>query len=116
VKLSRRAFMLMSISWAVTLDSRAGSGVSRIVVMDDALCALWPVKPQDRITRLIGDAVGLWQDHLQYEARIHGLTRPADAFVFTRLASDIGMRVTQRAIDAEAVIWSAERVSTISIE
>ncbi len=112
--------MLMSISCAVTLDVRAGSGAGsgtpRIVVIDEALRAHWPIKPQDRITRLNGDAVWLWHDHLQHEALIHGVTRPADAFVLTRLASDIGMRVTQRPIDTEAVIWSVERISTISIK
>jgi hypothetical protein len=116
VKLSRRAFLLMSISCVVAFDVRARPHASRILVIDEALRARCLINLQGRITPLIGDAVWLWQDHLQRESLIHGLTRPADAFVLTRLASDNGMHVTHQPIDAEAVLWSIERISTISLK
>jgi hypothetical protein len=90
-------------------------GNSRIIVIDQALSGRLP-KLRGRIAPLIGDAGWLWHEHLIAETSISGLTRPADAFVFARLALDVGMRATHCLIDSEAVSWTLERPAAISLE
>jgi hypothetical protein len=109
---SRRAFMIAAgASFALPADWRFLSNRSRIFVIDPALRAPMTFDPHARITLLEGDAGWLWHAHLCADVAhagqaITGLTRPADAFVLTRLASGIGMQTVQHTLDAHAMLWT----------
>jgi hypothetical protein len=113
MKLTRRAFLVMTgAAWAFerVLPSRADA--PRIVVMDADLVRHVPASMKDaNIVSLSGDAGWLWHEYLfeyamQPSQMVGGITRPADAFIFARLASDIGLHATQRALSGDAVHWT----------
>jgi hypothetical protein len=117
MKLSRRAFLIAAgASCAFGFDLRAAR--SRLFVIDTELSDRLRLDPRTRVTPLTGDAGWLWHEHLIHEAAhgLSGLTRPADAFILTRLAADLGLPATQRMIDADAVVWTLEARRIVSLE
>ncbi|SAL65987.1 hypothetical protein AWB71_03902 [Caballeronia peredens] len=120
MNLSRRAFLIATgasgLSWPAF---GAAFQTPRTWVIDEDL-------PQSRVlisrvsltnarvVSLSGDAGWLWFERLSFEAAsasrgLSGVTRGADAFVLTQLGAGIGLRATQRRLDAHTVLWTLER-------
>jgi hypothetical protein len=109
---SRRTFLLAAgVSWMLPGLPLANESAARIIVLDKAFAQYAPWHANARISLLDGDAGWLWHDHLMHEAikpaqSIIGLTRYADAFVLTQLATHAGFVTTQNTFDRQAVAWS----------
>ncbi|KND60804.1 hypothetical protein BVER_01021c [Candidatus Burkholderia verschuerenii] len=114
--LSRRTFLLAAgVSWMLPGLPFASAAASKIVVLDAAFREHAALLANTRITLLDGDAGWLWHEHLIHEAMqpmpsIIGLTRYADAFVLTQFAAQLGLRTTQRTLDAQRVTWRIDRL------
>jgi hypothetical protein len=89
-------------------DAVRVSPAPRLLVFDQAFGGRLRPEFSAALIPLTGDAGWLWHEHLCDARHITGLTRHADAFVLMRLAADTGMRTSQRALDADAVLWSVQ--------
>jgi hypothetical protein len=115
MRLSRRTFLIAACGWPLSFVEVLPSRDSRdcLFVLDETLGDRMSLPRDARIAPLTGDAGWLWHERLRHEAArsslaIGGLTRPADAFVLTRFAADLGMRAVQRTLDRNAVAWKLQ--------